>query len=362
MPVEPVPAPVEPTPWVNEARVEPTRPAEPRELPPQKPQLPIRKPSGTISIGAGFSSDEGFIAGAEIAQPDLFRTGNLLMLSARLSSRRQLFLTRFADPDVLGSRLGLSIDLYNDMHTLPGFQRNAAGASLTLAHPFGNHARAFIGYRIEEVEAKELSVARTIDPQPLPPLIGGTLSALKAGVVYDTLDRRDAPLRGTQIGGSIEIGDRVLGSDLEFLRTDAWVAHHQPLGPLTLHIAGSFTTIGGPGGPPRSERLFLTSSNEIRGYHPDSFGPISSLGTPIGGEAKLLGSVELEVPLVRRIGLSAFGFADAGALVGDGQGQAGRSVGFGLLWRSPIGPLKFSWALPVDGERPVFGFVMGTSF
>ncbi len=345
--------------WVNDADELP--PVEPRELPHEPLAKPIAKPSGRFSIGAGFSSDEGFIAGAEVVQPDLFRTGSLLSLSARISARRQLFLTRFADPDVLGSRLGLSVDLYNDMHQLPGFHRNAAGGSLTLAHPFGDHARAFVGYRLEDVKVQELAsnAARTLTPEP--PLTGGLLSALKAGVVYDTLDHKIAPTRGTQIGGSIEVGDRSLGSDIEFIRTDAWAHHHQPIGPLTLHLSGSFTTIGGPGGgpAPRSERLFLMSGSEIRGYHPDTFGPVNALGTPVGGDAKLLGSVELEVPLVRRIGLSAIGFADAGALVAQGQGQFGRSVGFGLLWRSPIGPLKLSWAVPLDGGKPGFVFGIG---
>jgi outer membrane protein assembly factor BamA len=188
------------------------------------------------------------------------------------------------------------------------------------------------------------------------------LSAVRAGVVYDTLDRPDAPLRGTQVGSAIEVADRWLGSDLQFIKTDAWIQHHQPIGPLTLHASASFSTIGAPGGPPRSERLFLTSASEIRGYQPETFGPVGALGTPIGGEAKLLARAELEVPLVRRIGLSAIGFADAGGLYGGGQGQTGLSVGFGLLWRSPIGALRFSWALPVDGAHPAFVFGIGSSF
>lgn len=344
-----------------------TEPAQPPPPPPPK------RPTGTFQIGAGFSSDESFIAAASISQDDLFHTGNHLSMHARLSMRRQLFLTRFADPDVLGSRLALTADIYNDKHQLPGFTREAAGGSLTLSYPIGEHTRAFVGYRLEDVKATSNGpVARTLEP--LPPLTGGILSALRTGVVYDTLDRPDAPMRGTQLGASIEVADRRLGSDLTFIKTDAWAQHHQPIGPLTLHLSGSlttigdrigpsFSTIGGSGGAPRSELLFLDNSNEIRGYRPDSFGPVDALGRPVGGNAKVLGSVELEVPLVRRIGLSAIGFADAGGLLDrSGQGQLGLSLGFGLLWRSPIGPLKFSWALPVDGPGPAFVFGIGSGF
>lgn len=346
--------------WVDDVNVEAKDLAEPRELPPAEP-APKEPPTGTFMLGAGYSSVEGFIASASIAQDDLFRTGTHLSLHARLSARRQLFLLRFVDPDVLGSKLGLGVDLYNDVKQRPGFERGGAGGSLMLSHPIVGKLRAFVGYRIEEVEVTPEATFSARATDMLPPLVGGTLSALRAGVVYDTLDRRIAPLRGSNIGASIEVADARLGSDLHFTRTEAWAQTHQPIGPLTLHLSGSLTTITGPGGAPRSERLFLDSMHELRGYMPLEFGPVDRMGVPVGGEAKLLGSAELEVPLIRQIGLSATAFADVGGLFDRAAGsQIGRSVGVGLLWRSPIGPLRFSWALPLDGsDELVFGFGIG---
>jgi outer membrane protein insertion porin family len=353
--------------WVNGVKVEAEPLPEPRELPPPepppKPDPPPepRPPTGTFMIGAGFSTDEGFIASATIAQTDLFRTGSSLALHARISAKRQLFMTRFIDPDVLGSKLALSADLYNDIKERPGFERGAAGGALTLSLPVAGRLRAFVGYRLEEVTVGETSLfaGRTIDP--LPPLVGGTLSALRTGLVYDTRDRKDAPLTGSNIGASVEVADRRLGSDLTFTRWDAWAQHHQPIGPLTLHLAGSFTQIDGA---PRSERLFLDTSREIRGYSPLDFGPIDGFGRPVGGDAKLLGSVELELPVIRKIGLSLVGFVDGGGVIdrSTGQYQRGASAGVGILWRSPIGALRFDWAVPLDGGKPVFGFGIGSPF
>jgi outer membrane protein assembly factor BamA len=63
------------------------------------------------------------------------------------------------------------------------------------------------------------------------------------------------------------------------------------------------------------------------------------------------------VPLSRRYGISIHGFYDAAAITGDGRAQAGASVGFGILWRSPIGNLRFDWAFPLDGDgKPHFVF------
>src|SRR5262249_1334177 len=112
-----------------------------------------------------------------------------------------------------------------------------------------------------------------------------------------------------------------------------------------------------PFGVPMSERLFLDGSSDLRGYAPGSIGPIDALGRPIGGNFAAFGHAELEVPLVRSIGLAATTFYDVGGIFDKtGGGQIGSSAGFGILWRSPIGPLAFDWAYPLEGKgRFVFG-------
>ena len=342
-----------------EIKENPVEPKPPPATPPDQP----RKPTGRFMIGAGYSSIEGFIATASISQDDLFRTGNHLSLHTTISARRQLFLLRFADPDLFGSKLALSTDLYNDSRLLPGFRRNAAGGSLTLSHPIGENLRAFVGYRLEEVEIddKETVFARLVDGGAMSPT-GGTLSALRTGIVYTTLDQPNAPMRGTSIGASIEIADRKLGSDLQFNKYQAWANTHQPLGPFTLHLGGRMTALTGRhgGGVPMSEGLFLDGTHEVRGYRPETFGPIGPNGMPLGGDLKLVGGAELELPLSKRLGLSAVGFAEAGAIAAGGRGAIGRSVGVGLLWRSPIGPLRFDWVKPLDGGAPGFLFGIGS--
>jgi outer membrane protein insertion porin family len=325
-----------------------------------------KEPTGRFSIGAGVSTDESFIATATVAQDDLFGTGNHLMMHTRLSARRQLFLARLADPDLFGTRLAWSADLYNDLRQRPGFVRKAVGGALTLSHPVDEHVRVFAGYRVEKVgaDSSEPNAPRALDALA-PALRGGIVSSLRAGLVYSTLDRADAPSTGSSVGGWIEIADRALASDLTFTRVHGWAQHHRSIGPAILHLGGRFTGIEShdPSGLPRNERLFLDSSAEIRGYRPDSFGPTDPLGTPLGGDIKLTGAIELEVPIARRIGLSAVAFANAGALLDrSGEGAVGRSVGLGLLWRTPIGPLRIDWAVPLDGSKPGFVFGLGSAF
>jgi outer membrane protein insertion porin family len=320
-------------------------------------------PTGSFQIGAGFSSDEHFIAVARVAQDDLFGTGNHLSLQASLSRRRQLFLARFVDPTLFGSSTALGVDLYSDRRALPGFTRQASGASLELSQALGRHTRGFVGYRIEHVAANEeaLELARGGPPSIVDDRY--LVSAFRAGFAYSTLDRAvTMPFSGSSAGAMIEVADRRFGSEVEMTRATAWANHHRAVGPFVLHVGGTAAVVAGPRAIPRGERLYLESSTEIRGYAPGAIGPVDGFGRPVGGNYKLTGRAELELPVWRRAGISVVGFGDAG-VIGDGsQGELGVSAGFGILWRSPIGTLRFDWAFPLDGGPPRFVFGIGTLF
>ncbi|HET9990278.1 MAG TPA: BamA/TamA family outer membrane protein, partial [Kofleriaceae bacterium] len=77
--------------------------------------------------------------------------------------------------------------------------------------------------------------------------------------------------------------------------------------------------------------------------------------------ASLFGRAELELPVVRRVGLSVVGFADGGGLANARGGELAASTGFGIVWRSPIGPLGGYWAWTAD-RGPVFVIGAGANF
>jgi outer membrane protein assembly factor BamA len=163
----------------------------------------------------------------------------------------------------------------------------------------------------------------------------------------------------------VERADRQLGSEIDLTRGAAFAAQHVPLGPLTLHLGGEVMAVTSrdPRGVPLSERLQLDGSSELRGFAPGSLGP-SEAGIALGGNLKATARGELEFPVVPKIGLSGSLFFDAGTLM-DLEGRSGSafgtSVGVGLTWRSPIGPVQIGVAYPLDGEggpRILFGIGM----
>jgi len=313
----------------------------------------VRPTTGTFQIGVGFSSYDGFVGMARVAQPSLFGTGHSLSLDASVSQRRHHFSLDYMTPE-LGDGIQLSASLFSESRQLPGFVREGNGAGVSLSKRLSPHLRAFGGYRIEHVSSEttpfdgSIIVARGSSPEDHR---SGLISSLHAGLEYNSLDRPDVPTRGTAIGAMYEIADRRLGSDFTFDRVRAWASHHRQIGPLTLHVGGRLESIQGID-VPRTERLFLDGATDIRGFAPGALGSIDAFGNPVGGTTKFTMRAELEAPLVRRIGLSAVGFFDAGGIVDSTHASLGRSVGLGLLWRSPIGPLRFDWAFPLDGAGP----------
>ena len=335
---------------------------------------PPRAPTGSFAVGAGFSTDDGFIASAAVRQPNLFGRGQDLSFSARLSQRRQLALLHFGEPHLLDSDVGLGIDLYRRADEWPGFTRNATGGALTLSRPLAANTHGYLGYRLEDVSVDPtgggVATARVVEPGDWDPALmmrGGLLSALRVGVVHDSRDQPLFPRRGTLAGAWIERAAPEIGSEIDLTRGAAFAGHHVPLGPLTLHLGGAVEAVTSrdPRGVPLSERLQLDGASELRGYAPGSLGP-SLGGVALGGNLKATARGELEFPISSRIGLSGSIFYDAGGVMefeGRSGSAVGQSIGVGLTWRSPIGPLQVGVAYPLDGDgEPTFFLGIGMTF
>ena len=286
---------------------------------------PERQATGTFEVGAGFSSYEGFIAQSRVEQSSLFGSGHMLALDARISAQRQDFTLQYTTAK-FGDGLSLSTELFMRQRELPAFTRRGTGGAFALQQQLTPSLRGFIGYRFEQVTEP----VRT------------RISAATAGLIYET--------PATTVGVAYEVSDQRLGAAVNFERLNAWVRHAKPVGPLTLRLGGSYTQL--TGNVPKSELLFIDGVTDLRGYAPGAI-------APLGGTTKLTGRAELEVPLIRRLGISAVGFVDAGGFVDGGVGTFGASAGVGIVWRSPIGTLRFDWAVPLDGGKPRFLFGLG---
>ncbi len=123
---------------------------------------------------------------------------------------------------------------------------------------------------------------------------------------------------------------------------------------------------------PFFEKFYAGGANSVRGYRSNSLGPREA-GDPVGGDFRVIGSSEVIFPppfaadsqTVRFITFFDIGnvYTDIDSYDSDEMRQ---SVGFGLMWMSPVGPLAFNLARPMNDEpqdeTETFQFTLGTAF
>jgi translocation and assembly module TamA len=110
---------------------------------------------------------------------------------------------------------------------------------------------------------------------------------------------------------------------------------------------------------PPSVRFFAGGDNSVRGYAYKSLGPENNDGKVEGGKNLLVGSLEIEHMVAEKWGLAAF--VDSGNAFDELDVDPKTGIGLGIRWRSPVGPIRFDIAHPLDKSGDLFRvhFVMG---
>jgi outer membrane protein insertion porin family len=384
------------------------------------------KPTGTFQVGAGFSSVENFIATAQVQQANLFGNGQSLALQAQVSGLRQLVTVRFFEPYFLDTDWSFSTELFDTLYVFPNFSRRSIGGSVTygyaLVQPW---LRLSLTGTVEQdkVDTAQVSTFFGTTPGyisifqrlPLANLFNdGRTISLKPSLVYDTRDNRLFPSSGIFLQASTELASQYVGSQIEFLRYRFTGRFYYPLGGGTgapgsgfvLKLNTEFGDITSPSasGVPIFTRFFLGGILDLRGYQLRTIGsrlplngsldvnspPIPN-GANIGGNLEAYENLEFEFPLIDKVGIRGVTFFDAGNAWNTEQqfckttpapqfpsvvspcfsfpnslAQVRTSVGFGIRWFSPLGPLRFEWGFPLQPlsyeQHSVFEFTIGNFF
>jgi len=376
------------------------------------------KPTGTFQVGAGFSSLESFIITAQVQQQNLFGRGQTLGLNLQLSGIRQQIDINFVEPWFLGTEWSLGFGFFKRIRDFADFRQDSTGANVTTGHPLGNpRLRLFIRYEFENV----------IISQPRANIIGGVggdlqntfsnifianafrdgiTSSLRFTINWDSRDNRLSTTGGIFANYSVQWADQFLGSDNTFIRQRAFARFYKRVfGPVVFKVNTELGLITSRKIVPVFERFYLGGIFTIRGYRLQSVGPqagiasrgdpnlpIIAAGRPIGGDFQAFYNIELEFPIVEAVGIRGVIFSDGGntwnlfafrdqfgncqAPIAPENDPSSRpcgingflrySVGFGLRWFSPLGPLRFEWGIPINRrpqDDPIrFEFTIGQSF
>ncbi|MFN4196517.1 MAG: outer membrane protein assembly factor BamA [Caldimicrobium sp.] len=327
--------------------------------------------TGTFSIGAAYSSSERFVFMAEISQRNWLGKGQKVSLSAKIGTRSSRYSLNFFDPYFRDTRYSLGWSLYNFETKYEDFTKYSKGGSIRLGYVFTPEFSAYIGYRYDDSRLKDVSDnASYIIRESMK--IKKT-SAFETGVIYDSRNRFFLPTKGWYHELGLSYAGNFLGGDSNFAK---FTGEHQvyfPIKKITGHLVlgYGYITEGSGRRIPVYERFFLGGISSVRGYKYGDISPIDEkTGERIGGTRMFYSQAETIFPLLKAINLNGVLFYDMGSVWNQKykltSSDIRKSIGFGIRWFSPLGPLRVEWGYNIDKkpkeDKSNLNFQIGGSF
>ncbi|HQS58218.1 MAG: outer membrane protein assembly factor BamA [Gallionellales bacterium 35-53-114] len=338
------------------------------------------KPTGSFNVGAGISSSQGLVLTAGITQSNLFGTGKQLSTQVNTSQSNQVYSISYTNPYYTDDGVSRGFDLYQrnlDTTTtsISPYKSYTSGGGVRFGLPIGEDETMHYGLSVEQ-STYELTTSSPTQFLTYVSTFGSTTSNL-LGTVGWTRDSRNSAIYPTE--GKVQRAFMEVTLPASDQRYYKLTYQHQKFIPLsqdfTWLLNGEAGVAGGYGDKPLPffKNFYAGGVGSVRGYEPNSIGPRDSLGAYLGGDRRALLNTELLFPMPgskdKSVRLS--GFVDGGIIYGvpteiPGSDGPRYSTGFALTWVSPIGPLKLSYAWPLQeqaGDKlQRFQFTLGQIF
>jgi len=362
----------------------------------------VEKSTGSFSVSAGYSTTEGVVAGVGVTERNLLGRGQNVRLNTDLSFTRQSVDFSFTEPYFLDMPLAAGFDLFasqSDNTDISGYSSSRYGGALRTGFRLDEFQalgfRYSLARRNVEVDNNEAHVSPAILDSE-----GTTLKSMLGGsYVYDDLDNPIRPTKGFR--GRLGTDVAGLGGDVYYVATEASAWYFMPLlfDGLIMKVEGN----AGHMEPLQDEvpiiDRYFKGADSFRGFAVGGVGPQmkSTDGNKdsIGAQTFAIGTVELNFPLglPEEFGLSGAVFSDFGTVfevpettlieghglcIPDGEkprherctvydsADLRASVGAGVIWQSPFGPLRVDLSYPflkqTSDTEEWFRFSVGTSF
>ena len=337
------------------------------------------KPTGNVTIGAGYSSAEKLAFTFGLTQDNAFGSGNKLDLQLNTGKYNRTVVVSATDPYFTANGVSRTVDVY--YRTQKPYQDQGGnytlitmGAGLKFGVPVTELDTVYLGMNAERTRIKPGTniPAAYLDYAER---FGYTSSAFPFTLGWSR-DSRDSALAPNSGRYQRLLGELGLFGDARYVKANYQYQQYVPLNKFyTLAFNGELGWGKGLSGRPFPvfKNFYSGGLGSVRGYEQSTLGPRDVTGAYIGGTRKVTLNTELIMPFPGAGNdrtLRLFGFVDAGALYGEGEkisGDALRySTGVGLSWISPLGPLRFAFAVPLrkrPGDRiQRVQFQIGTSF
>lgn len=335
------------------------------------------KSTGEISFGAGFSSSAGVVGDASIRERNLLGRGQDLRLGVQVGERQQQIDLSFTEPYFLGKNLSAGVDVFRtirDLQSESSFDRESLGFALRSGYRITEPLTQVWKYTLREDKITDIPSDASLaikeqEGEFITSSIGQTLR----------YDKRDSKFNPTD-GYFVELENTVagFGGDSQYLRNEIkGGTFYQVYEKWVVNVGGGAGYIIGIGDDIRIIDRFFLGGDSLRGFEDSGVGPRDlTTRDSIGGNLFYRATVGLTFPLglPNEFGLRGRVFTDAGSLAENDStlstltdtGSIRMSIGTGLLWDSPFGPVNIDLAKALVkedfDETELFRFSFGARF
>jgi outer membrane protein insertion porin family len=356
--------------------------------------------SGSLTAGGGFSQAEGLLFNVGLNQPNFLGSGKEVGLNIERSTYREFYQFNYRNPYFTVNGVSQGFGLYYQKQdgtelSLSRYLVDSFGGNINFGVPLSELTYGSVAFGVESQEIKSTSYSPSWvtgvpdDDRPGPGFEGEQYYTftIKPSWRYDSRNRHLFPTAGQYHRLSATVA--VPGSDLTYVKGEYDGEFYLPLTDLfTFQAHGNIGQIKSYGdtqndfggesqyydGVPPFLNFFTGGIRSVRGYEDYSLGPRDNNDDPMGGTFKLNGGLAMHSPLPflteQRDSVRMSLFWDVGNAYRDIEDfevdSLRQSVGVGLSWLSPVGPLMFSFAQPLNDEpddrTQSFQFSIGASF
>lgn len=348
----------------------------------------VERPTGNFQIGGSFSQAEKFAISASIQQANFAGSGNTVGIDVNTSKYSRTIALSQTNPYFTDEGVSRSFEIYLRTTKPPsvnigGYTIKQTGGRVSYGVPFSEVDTVFFGAGVERTEVETDSTSPTRFRQYVTDNGGpsdgiGSVSSnavpLTAAWARDSRDSATTPNVGRYQRANFELD--LIGQQ-KYYRLVYEQQYYKPLfRNVTLALKGEYDYGHGlfKRKYPIFKNFYAGGIGSVRGYESSSLGAADTLyNDALGGASRLIGNAELQMPFPGSgsdRSLRWFTFLDGGQVYQEGEkmrvSELRYSTGLGISWISPVGPLKLSYAKPLnakEGDRlERFQFQMGTGF
>jgi len=332
--------------------------------------------TGQITLGAGYSSaTKGFLQ-ASVRQNNFRGLGQDLNFNLNVGAQQQTYSIGFTEPYFMDTKWLLGGMAYRTVSEfIRSFDFKRTGFDVRVGHPISDYTRFFTTYSFKDTELRNVR-----NPNINPEDESGIGSSVEFSLVTDKRNNSFEPTSGFWTSGGLEyVG---LGGDFRWLKSELEARYFKRLwSDAVLRTRVRHQRLYKYGVTfPRTEKFAMGGPRNMRGFGNEGIGPrrrlVDNDGIAgffnSGGMESILGTLELENPLVEEAGLKWVLFYDVGNVYEENFQKSDTSptlrsnYGLGMRWFSPIGVLRFELGFPVakkeEESASQFFFDIGQNF